>query len=78
MIYHAPKNPTSDPEIRSPRGRRRSEVKGGRFFATKFREHALLHQHMDVDKLLYRYPRIQYNYSTAPCLYLAQKKVRDF
>ncbi|MEA1998625.1 MAG: hypothetical protein U9N61_04785 [Euryarchaeota archaeon] len=47
------------------------------FFATKFREHALLHQHMDVDKLIYRYPRIPYC-STAPRLYLAQKKVRDF
>jgi hypothetical protein len=30
------------------------------FFATKFNEYALLHQHIDVDKLLYRYPRIQY------------------
>jgi hypothetical protein len=30
------------------------------FFATRFTEYALLHQHIDVDKLLYRYPRIQY------------------
>jgi hypothetical protein len=30
------------------------------FFATRFNEYALLHQHIDVDKLLYRYPRIQY------------------
>ncbi|MGB3458062.1 MAG: CRISPR-associated endonuclease Cas6 [Halobacteriota archaeon] len=30
------------------------------FFATCFNEYALLHQHIDVDKLLYRYPRIQY------------------
>ena len=30
------------------------------FFATRFNEYALLHQHVDVDKLLYRYPRIQY------------------
>ena len=29
-------------------------------FATRFTEYALLHQHVDVDKLLYRYPRIQY------------------
>jgi hypothetical protein len=30
------------------------------FFATHFTEYALLHQHVDVDKLIYRYPRIQY------------------
>ena len=30
------------------------------FFATRFTEYALLHQHIDVDKLLYKYPRIQY------------------
>ena len=30
------------------------------FFATRFNEYALLHQHIDVDKHLYRYPRIQY------------------
>ena len=30
------------------------------FFATHFTEYALLHQHIDVDKLLYKYPRIQY------------------
>lgn len=30
------------------------------FFATRFNEYALLHQHINVDKLLYRYPRIQY------------------
>jgi hypothetical protein len=30
------------------------------FFATYFSQYALLHQHIDVDKLLYRYPRIQY------------------
>ncbi len=30
------------------------------FFATRFNEYALLHQHRNVDKLLYRYPRIQY------------------
>ena len=30
------------------------------FFATRFNEYALLHQHIDVDKLLYKYPRIQY------------------
>jgi hypothetical protein len=30
------------------------------FFATRFTEYVLLHQHIDVDKLLYRYPRIQY------------------
>jgi hypothetical protein len=30
------------------------------FFATRFNEYALLHQHIDVDKLLYTYPRIQY------------------
>jgi len=30
------------------------------FFASRFNEYALLHQHVDVDKLLYRYPRIQY------------------
>jgi hypothetical protein len=30
------------------------------FFATRFNEYALLHQHINVDKLLYKYPRIQY------------------
>jgi hypothetical protein len=30
------------------------------FFATRFNEYTLLHQHINVDKLLYRYPRIQY------------------
>jgi len=30
------------------------------FFVTRFNEYALLHQHIDVDKLLYTYPRIQY------------------
>ncbi|MDY6865363.1 MAG: CRISPR-associated endonuclease Cas6 [Halobacteriota archaeon] len=35
-----------------------SKLRG--FFATKFNEYSLLHQHKDVDKLLYRYPRIQY------------------
>lgn len=30
------------------------------FFATRFNEYALLHQHIEVDKLLYTYPRIQY------------------
>ena len=30
------------------------------FFATRFTGYALLHQHIDVDKLLYKYPRIQY------------------
>jgi hypothetical protein len=30
------------------------------FFATRFTEYALLNQHINVDKLLYRYPRIQY------------------
>lgn len=34
-----------------------SKLRG--FFATKFAEYALLHQH-DVDKLIYRYPKIQY------------------
>ena len=35
-----------------------SKLRG--FFATKFNEYALLHQHVDVDKLLYRYPKVQY------------------
>ncbi|MDY6966752.1 MAG: CRISPR-associated endonuclease Cas6 [Halobacteriota archaeon] len=35
-----------------------SKLRG--FFATKFNEYSLLHQHKDVDKLLYRYPRVQY------------------
>lgn len=30
------------------------------FFATRFTEYTLVHQHIDVGKLLYRYPRIQY------------------
>jgi len=30
------------------------------FFATRFTEYALLHHHVEVDKLLYTYPRIQY------------------
>ncbi len=34
-----------------------AELRG--FFATRFNEYALLHQHV-ADKLIYRYPRIQY------------------
>lgn len=30
------------------------------FFATKFTEYELLHQHVDAGKLIYRYPKIQY------------------
>ncbi|HDS44728.1 MAG TPA: hypothetical protein ENN68_01285 [Methanomicrobia archaeon] len=30
------------------------------FFATRFTEYTLLHHHIEVDKLLYTYPRIQY------------------
>ncbi len=30
------------------------------FFATKFTEYELLHQHADAGKLIYRYPKIQY------------------
>jgi hypothetical protein len=32
------------------------------FFATKFTEYELLHQHVNVDKLIYRYPKIQYKF----------------
>jgi hypothetical protein len=64
--------------LKSDRSEEEDAAKLRGFFATEFHEHALLHQHMDVDKLLYLYPRIQYNYSTAPRLYLAQKEVRDF
>jgi hypothetical protein len=64
--------------LKSDRPVEEDAVKLRSFFATKFSEYALLHQHIDRDKLLYRYPRIQYNYSTAPRLYLAQKKVRGF
>ena len=32
------------------------------FFATKFTEYELLHQHVNVDKLIYRYPKVQYKF----------------
>ncbi len=32
------------------------------FFATKFNEYFLLHQHIEVDRYLYKYPLIQYKY----------------
>jgi hypothetical protein len=35
-----------------------SQLRG--FFATKFSEYELLHQHINADKLIYRYPKIQY------------------
>lgn len=35
-----------------------SKLRG--FFATRFTEYTLMHQHIDVGKLLYKYPRIQY------------------
>jgi len=38
------------------------------FFTTRFNEYALLHQHIDMDKLLYRYPRV-------PCGSFKCKKV---
>jgi len=64
--------------LKSDRPEEEDAAKLRGFFATKFREHALLHLHMAVDKLLYLYPRIPYIYSTAPRLYLAQKEMRDF
>ena len=35
-----------------------SKLRG--FFATRFTEYELLHQHVDAGKLIYRYPKIQY------------------
>ena len=35
-----------------------SKLRG--FFATRFIEYELLHQHVDAGKLIYRYPKIQY------------------
>ncbi|MBA7533185.1 hypothetical protein ES705_25420 [subsurface metagenome] len=35
-----------------------SQLRG--FFANKFTEHILLHQHIDVNKFIYQYPKIQY------------------
>jgi hypothetical protein len=46
--------------LKSDRPVEEDAVKLRGFFATRFNEYALLHQHIDVDKLLYRYPRIQY------------------
>ncbi len=46
--------------LRSDRPVEASASKLRGFFATRFNEYALLHQHIDVDKLLYKYPRIQY------------------
>jgi len=46
--------------LRSDRPVEESAAKLRGFFATRFTEYALLHQHIDVDKLLYKYPRIQY------------------
>ena len=46
--------------LRSDRPVEENAAKLRGFFATRFTEYALLHQHIDVDKLLYRYPRIQY------------------
>ena len=46
--------------LKSDRPVEASAAKLRGFFATRFTEYALLHQHIDVDKLLYRYPRIQY------------------
>jgi hypothetical protein len=40
------------------------------FFATRFTEYALLHHHVDVDKLLYTYPRIQYKIVNGAALVL--------
>ena len=46
--------------LKSDRPVEESAAKLRGFFATRFNEYALLHQHIDVDKLLYKYPRIQY------------------
>ena len=46
--------------LKSDRPVEASAAKLRGFFATRFTEYALLHQHIDMDKLLYRYPRIQY------------------
>ena len=46
--------------LKSTRPVAESAAKLRGFFATRFNEYALLHQHINVDKLLYRYPRIQY------------------
>jgi hypothetical protein len=46
--------------LKSTRPVEESATKLRGFFATRFNEYALLHQHINVDKLLYRYPRIQY------------------
>ncbi|CAD6491745.1 MAG: hypothetical protein LAKADJCE_00173 [Candidatus Argoarchaeum ethanivorans] len=35
-----------------------SKLRG--FFATRFTEYELLHQHVDAGKLIYRYPKVQY------------------
>ena len=35
-----------------------SKLRG--FFATSFNEYSLLHQHVNVDELIYKYPLIQY------------------
>ena len=46
--------------LKSDRPVEESAAKLRGFFATRFTEYALLHQHIDVDKLLYKYPHIQY------------------
>ena len=49
--------------LKSDRPIEESAAKLRGFFATRFNEYALLHQHINVDKLLYKYPRIQYKIS---------------
>lgn len=46
--------------LKSDRPVEKAAVKLRGFFATRFTEYALLYQHIDVDKLLYKYPCIQY------------------
>ena len=47
------------------------------FFATRFTEYALLHHHVDVDKLLYTYPRIQYKIVDGAALVLGIEEGAD-
>lgn len=44
--------------LKSTRPAEENAAKLRDLFATRYNEHALLHQHINADKLLYRYPRI--------------------
>ena len=56
-LKNDPQNPSPHLHSDAPMRGDASKLRG--FFATSFNEHALLHQHV-TDKLVYKYPLIQY------------------